>query len=303
MRTSRLALFTGLGLALLAAGYAAIWLVARPDPALLARLWAMPLVGVFGAVIANASGTGGGVVFIPVFNLLRETGTLALTPGAILGASFLIQCFGMSMGSLTWLRALFRTSPPATGIPPRQFARLIFLLLALALPVELFAQRVLHPDPTLVLILFKSFSVALGLSVILTTLLGRGRTTPRSHLRRTDVIGLALLAPLGGLATAFFSVGLGEIAALYLFLRGYALNTCSAIAVILSAVSVLAGAPFHIAAGHVPWEVVALAGPGAMLGGFLARRIAQALGAFRLKLAVGGWIAVSGLALILSNVG
>ncbi len=169
-------------------------------------------------------------------------------------------------------------------MPARQFWGLVGLLALIAIPFLWAGQRLNTLEPASVLLLFKGFSVA------------------RENFARADVIVLILLAPLAGWVTALFSVGLGEITALYLFLRGYALNTCSGIAVILPCLSVLAGAPFHILEGNVPWAVVALAAPGALLGGFIAPRIATWLGARRLKLAVCVGIAGSGLALILVNV-
>lgn len=266
-------------------------------------LWMMPPIGVLGAIIANASGTGGGVVFIPVFNLLATDTGLGLTPTGILAASFLIQCFGMTMGSLTWTRRIHADRAKAdAGVPAREFWGLIASLAALAIPVMLVAQRVNTLEPSTVLLLFKAFSVALGALLFVSTLM-RAQTAPeRSKLARTDLVTLALFAPAAGWITALFSVGLGEVTALYLFLRGYPLQTCSGAAVILSCLCVLAGAPYHILTGSVPWAVVALAAPGALIGGFVARRIAMALGARRLKLAVGLWIAGSGLALIAANV-
>ncbi len=88
-------------LAALTAGYAGVWRFGGIDTSTLPSLWVMPIVGILGAIIANASGTGGGVVFIPVFSLLSADASLGLTSTGILAASFLIQSFGMSMGSLT----------------------------------------------------------------------------------------------------------------------------------------------------------------------------------------------------------
>ena len=75
--SSRLAITGGIALALL---YALTWRWVDTDPALLVQLWFLPGVGVVGAIIANASGTGGGVVFVPVFNALRDFDIMALDP-------------------------------------------------------------------------------------------------------------------------------------------------------------------------------------------------------------------------------
>jgi uncharacterized membrane protein YfcA len=293
---------TVLVLGALALGHGAIWVFGGLSGALLSQLAFMPGVGMVGAIIANTSGTGGGVVFIPVFNILRHMDVLDLTRDQIVAASFLIQCHGMTMGALTWTRALYRDpSRPQTGIPPGQFWGLIGGVLVIALPVMLATQRLTEFDARSVLFWFKGFSIALGLALIVTTWTVNTDRVERDRLARIDLFVLAGLAVLGGFVTALFSVGIGEFVALYLFIRHYPLNTCTASAVIISAISVLAGAPYLIARDLVPWEVVALAAPGALVGGFLARRIAHWLGAKRLKTLDGGWIVLSSLYLIYLN--
>ena len=53
-------------------------------------------IGVLGAIFANATGAGGGVVFIPLFNQLNFTEQQSVA------TSFAIQCFGMTAGAFTW---------------------------------------------------------------------------------------------------------------------------------------------------------------------------------------------------------
>ena len=54
------------------------------------------LLGVVGAIFANATGAGGGVIFVPIFNQLNLAST------EIVATSFAIQCFGMVAGSIAW---------------------------------------------------------------------------------------------------------------------------------------------------------------------------------------------------------
>ena len=115
------------GMVLLAL-YAAIWLQVPLDIELLRALWFLPAVGTLGAIIANTSGTGGGVVFVPVFNALREHGIMALDPLHVVAASMGIQSFGMTMGALRWSDRLLHQPPLAPGsqtapVRPRDFAR------------------------------------------------------------------------------------------------------------------------------------------------------------------------------------
>jgi uncharacterized membrane protein YfcA len=101
--------------------------------------------------------------------------------------------------------------------------------------------------------------------------------------------------------TALFSVGVGELVALYLFIRHYPVLLCTGAACVISAASCLAGVVWHIGVGTIQWEVVLLAGPAAALGGFLARPIALWLGAKRLKTLDGSWIVLSALYLLWLN--
>ncbi len=268
-------------------------------------LWSLPVTGVIGAIIASASGTGGGVVFVPIFNSLNETGLLSLSQKNIVAASFLIQCFGMTMGSLVWLRGMYSSSPVNAGIEIKSFWKTLLIILAIALPVMWLTQWFLEVDPQWVLLGFKVFSITLGSILVFNTL--RNGNDPnqkkRTQLEKIDFILLLLLAPIGGFANALFSVGLGEVVALYLFLRGYSIVTSTGMAVIISAFSVISGAPYHIYMGNVPWEIVAMTAPGALIGGFLARGIALRLQAYWLKLAAGSWIALSGVGLLLLKFG
>ena len=291
----------GGALALLA-GYGAIWALAPLSALLLRELWFLPAVGLLGATIANTSGTGGGVVFVPVFNILRGAGVMALSPAQVVAASFLIQCFGMSMGALRWSTGLYRAAGPGRAELIRDYWRVVAVVLAGSLPAMLATQRLARIDPHDVLLAFKCFSVVLGLAVIATTWTVNRTRPPLSRIAAGDIAVLALLGIAGGFVTALFSVGVGELVALYLFIRHYPMVLCTGTAVTISSLSVLAGAPFHILAGNVVWEVVVLAGAGAALGGFVARPLALWLGANRLKTLDGCWIVASSLYLIALNI-
>lgn len=282
--------------------YAAIWAFAPIRPALVAELWWLPAIGTLGATIANTSGTGGGVVFVPVFNALRHAGIMELDRVQVVAASFLIQCFGMSMGALRWSSGLHRTPVAERESSAGDFWRVVALVLACALPVMLATQRLARFDPHDVLLGFKAFSILLGLAVIITTWTVNRTRAPRAVVAPLDWMVLAALGLIGGFVTALFSVGVGELVALYLFIRHYPVLLCTGTAVVISAISVLSGALYHVQAGTIVWEVVVLAGPGAALGGFIARPVALWLGPNRLKTADGGWIVLSSLYLIILNI-
>lgn len=295
-----------IGGAVLLAAYLAMWRVVPVDFDLLRSLWFLPGVGVLGAIIANTSGTGGGVVFVPVFNALREHGVMALDPLQVVGASMLIQSFGMTMGALRWTdRLLHQPALPAGSLEAQvrwqDYALVVGAVLALSLPAMLATQRLAEFDGPTILLGYKAFSVVLGLSLITLTWTVNMNQPERVRLERVDLFVLLLLAIPGGAITALFSVGIGELVALYLFMRHYPVLLCTGAACVISSVSVISGAMWHIEAGTVQWEVVLLAGPAAALGGFLARPIALWLGARRLKTLDGGWIVLSACYLIALN--
>ena len=291
------------GAALLFA-YVALWLLVPVEPALLGSLWFLPAVGLTGAIIANTSGTGGGVVFVPVFNALRELDVMALAPLQVVGVSMAIQSFGMRMGALRWTdRLLHQPTPKAleANVRTRDFALVVLCVLALSLPGMLLTQRLATLDQHAVLLAYKGFSILLGSALILATWTVNARRQERDHLARADLFVLVAIGLVGGPITALFSVGVGALVALYLFIRHYPVLLCTGAACVISAISVIAGAVWHVEAGTIQWEVVLLAAPAAMLGGFLARPVALWLGAKRLKTLDGAWIVLSALYLLWLN--
>lgn len=286
---------------MLAVLYAGYWLSGQPDFALMGQLWFLPGVGVIGAVIANTSGTGGGVVFVPVFHAMREWGMMNLTPIQVTAASFGIQSLGMSMGALRWTDRMLRQPAGAAVVAPRDYLAIVLGVSALSLPAMLLTQRLANFDPHDVLIAYKLFSILLGSGLVIATWTVNRSRPERHRLERVDMAVLLLLAIPGGFLTALFSVGIGELVALYLFTRHYPVLLCTGTACVISAVSVLSGLVWHVGAGTVPWEVVLLAAPGAALGGFLARPVALWLGARRLKTVDGLWIVLSSLYLVWLN--
>ena len=105
--------------------------------------------------------------------------------------------------------------------------------------------------------------------------MSKNRTERPAELSQMDIWALAGIGILGGGATAMFSVGVGELMALYLFLRRFPLEVCVPPAVIVSALSVLSGTPYHLFNGDLVFEILVFAAPAVMLGGFLARRLAH----------------------------
>ena len=270
-------------------------------------IWYFPAIGMLAAIIANTSGTGGGVVFVPVFNILRESGVYPLSPLQVTAASFLIQCFGMSVRALSWTPRM-KTQQDAgsdsqsVSVNARDYWTVICVVLIISLPAMLITQHVHQFESNDILIGFKSFSLLLGSLLILSAWTVNRNVPEQTALQRLDIIVLMLFAGFGGFLMALFSVGVGEFVALYLFIRHYPILLSTGTACVISAISALFGAIWHIDNDTVPWEVVALAVPGAILGALLARPLALWLGSLRLKTMDGLWILASSLYLILLNI-
>ncbi len=299
--SSRLAIIGG---ALLALIYILVWWAVDTDTAQLRQMWFLPGIGVVGAIIANASGTGGGVVFVPVFNAMRDLDVMALDPLQVTAASMGIQAFGMSVGALRWTDRLYHQktlAPLEARTQPGDYWLICALVLALSIPALLATQRLATFDGQAVLLGYKSFSILLGLALLLATWTLNRNVPERTTLAPFDIAMLALISIPGGAITALFSVGIGELVAFYLFLRHYPMVLSVGTACVISAISVAAGLVWHVDAGFVQWEVVLLAAPGAMLGAVVARPIALWLGPRKLKTLGAIWIVGSALYLLWLN--
>lgn len=273
------------------AGFGMVFMAASGD--LPTRIDGLMLygVGVIAATIANATGMGGGIVFLPAFEFLSTGGHIAVVASQIVGMSFVIQSFGMTVGSLRWLNLIFGKGEQETN--HTTFTRLLVLVLAGSLPTLLLTQQYVSSPPELVLYAFKALSIALGLLVLITTWAAHGKMRDRTTPEVTDYAAIALLSIIGGGMTAFFSVGTGELVALYLFVRQFPLIMTAAIAVIASAANVLVGVWDHIAVGDLPWEALLFVIPGAITGAYVARGFALMLGSIRLKVFAASWITLS----------
>ncbi len=302
-------------LLLLVAGWIALFRTSELTLDAALALWVFFPVGVLGAIIANATGTGGGVVFVPVFAALQDgaimiapefRGFAELGPKESVAVSFAIQCFGMSVGTLTWAWAIFVKDalPWKEKVPGATLQGVVFAPLAFGIPILLFTQIFLvrNIDGAALLNWFKVASLALGVFLLVFTWAQRRQPASerRVHLTRFDLYMLLVLGAAGGFVTALFSVGIGEFMAIYLLLRKYPTRIAIAAAVWVSVICVIVGIWFNIWAGFLRPEVALIAIPGAMLGGFVARIIAGWLGPLWLKTLAALWITLSAVYLLVT---
>lgn len=294
-------------------GFAFVWLVwgSNLNWGLAANLWFFIPVGILGAIIANATGTGGGVVFVPVFIALQKGGIpvadevrdlVTLSPEQSVAVAFLIQCFGMSVGSLNWAWAVFvrRSLAWYDRVSNVTLMYLVLTPLATGVPALLLTQAFLEVDGNSLVFYFKIFSLSLGVILLVFTWIQKRapKSDRRVHVPKGDVWALLVIGVIGGVVTAIFSVGIGEFLAIYLILRRYPTTIAIAVAVWVSLVCVVTGIWVNFSEGLVVLEVALMAVIGALIGGYVAKFIANILGPLWLKTAAAVWIILSSLYLL-----
>lgn len=278
-------------LSILAAGVA-LWLtffLLSQDPGQVFKNYGhFFFLGLIGAIIANSTGAGGGIVFIPAFS------ALGLSPVQALATSIGIQCLGMTAGSLSWLNAA-STSSPADGDHQRLIKHVLVFGGIPAITGILCGQYLLPTPPFSINAIFSVFSIIFGIALLLISYVRPDFGAIRTRLTATDRLLLMVTSCIGGAVTSWISIGVGEWLALTMFLRGYPPLTAVSVAVCVSSITVLTAAPFHLAAGHMIFDIILFAGPAAIIGGSIARHLSRALGPEKLKVYFGIWILITGI--------
>ena len=249
------------------------------------------LLGVIGAIFANSTGAGGGVVFIPMFNQLGFTEIQAIA------TSFGIQCFGMTAGAFTWCH-FYRNDKSVLNL----WHSFVPIIAVTAFFSVLGVWAVYGPglaSPASLHTVFSIFSILLGLAILLTVFATKPNhrsTHGYSSLVWYDWLMLIVIGVSGGVITAWLSVGVGEMLAVYLILRRFDATMAVATAVVVSAITVWSAAPQHfIFEPNAYWQVLVFAGPGAVLGGIFAKTLVIWLSARKLKIFFACWILIMGI--------
>ncbi|WP_144392901.1 sulfite exporter TauE/SafE family protein [Pleionea sediminis] len=246
-------------------------------------------IGLLAAIIANSTGAGGGIIFLPAFTMLGISTETALS------TSFAIQCFGMTSGALAWLS--FRQRERNLGhYEWHGFTHLLTLSVVGSLIGLLLAQYVLPPLKFDVHSLFSFFSIFVGLYIVLAPFLFKAVPEERSvSLSYIEQLFLLFVAIIGGMVTAWLSVGVGELVAIALLAMKFRVQQAVAVAVCVSSISVIVGVMKYVGQGIISTDILLFAAPAAMIGGAVARVIATWLGAIKLKTMMGIWITLSGV--------
>jgi len=245
--------------------------------------WLFSFLGLIGAIFANSTGAGGGVIFIPMFAQLNFTEQQSIA------TSFAIQCFGMTAGAVTWCHHYHSQK---RNLRLWQGFKRIISVTSISAIIALTGIFVFQTSsPTSLHASFNWFSLLLGLFIILTVYFLKPHRE-RSQIYLHDYLAFVLIGFFGGAITAWLSVGVGELLVIYLILRRFDINMAVAAAVVVSAISVWS-AISHVHQ-NVYWQVLVFAGPSAVLGGIFAKTLVTHMSATRLKLFFAVWLLITG---------
>ena len=274
--------------------------------------WPFFFLAILGAIVANATGAGGGVVFVPAFNMLN------VGPESIIATSFAIQCFGMTAGTLAWRKyaatqrnVVYSSGSDHLSENPnsssnndvwQQYWPLVAVFAVPAVFGVLLGQYVFALNSAAeVKLVFKGFSVLFGISILLTT--AYIVKTKRLHAKTIQFSqSLYLIAMsigvVGGMVTAWLSIGVGELVAVMLILMRFPVRLSIGVAVSVSAICVWVGVQKYLwLTQTIDLNVLVFAAPAAVIGGTIAKRIVSFFSPVQLKIFIAVWILISAIAM------
>lgn len=238
------------------------------------------------------------MVFVPFFQ------QLGMPSISIIATSFGIQCCGMTAGAITWYRHYAGQKRTSEQLAWASLPRVLVLSVPASLTgvwlaqwgAELPVVRALGQHLSSLHIAFGIFSIVLAIAIFASVpLLARQHQV--SKLTSVDAGCVVLVCLTGGMITAWLSVGVGELLAVYLIMRRFSVTMAIACAVILTAFTVWGASIYHVLQSQaINFSIVLFAGAGAVVGGILARRVVLAFKPAHLKIFFGGWVLVMGLA-------
>lgn len=251
-------------------------------------------VGVLGAIFANGTGAGGGAVFVPVFNFY------GIESETIVATSFSIQCFGMVAGSLSWYFHYQKSK--SLNSDWKEYSKIIFVTGLSAFLTVFFNYYWNNSTFVNTEHYFSLFSILMGSIILLSKRLKLVVNPRATKLTRIDVVALFLIGILGGIITSYISIGVGEMLAVYLILRGFSVSLSIATAVTVSAIAVWGGVYQHWYTNPVySMDILQFAIPGALIGGYVASHIVSRITPQTVKTIFAYWILISGCVLLIIN--
>ncbi len=209
--------------------------------------WPLVPAAFLAAFFANATAVGGGFLFVPLFLLLYDMPALSA-----LVLSLATQAWGMTSGATGWSGKHIHRSGVAWAAAAG----------GIGMAIGTFAVT---PTPTEVKGVFGWVSLIIGLALVVEM---RWRPPERDAPTPGFGAGYAVACLLGGVVTAWVSIGIGEVVVLWLLVR-QRVDIATAIGTGVAALAAcsVVGFAFHAAAGAIPWDYLAFTAIGVTLGG------------------------------------
>ena len=242
--------------------WALVFALSFDQPAeLFAKNWPIIVIAFFSAMVANATAVGGGFIFLPLFSFMYDLSAIQS-----LKLALSTQAFGMTSGALSWPRHLII------------WRYALFASLASGLGMVL-GTFIWQPSNDLIHVYFGYASIVVGIILIVEALQRKSEdNTAYSISSKTEKAIFFMICLGGGLITAWVSIGIGEIVAMWMLFRArYSIASSVATGVVVLALCSLLGFAFHITLGGIAWEYLAFTSIGVMFGGRAGAKLGAVL--------------------------
>lgn len=250
---------------------ACIWLavlfgVMDNPSTLLIENWPIVLISFFSATVANATAVGGGFIFLPLFSF-----AYSLSATEALKLALATQAFGMSSGALGWSKKVI------------DFRYLKYGAIAGVLGMFIGTFIFIPPGHLIHSIFgYASILVSIGLFIEMIYIRKKSPTSTHQHQSKNRLNEFLAWSLLGGLITAWTSIGIGEVVALWLLFRmkeSVVKSVATGVAVL--AICSISGFVFHMYEGGIIWEYLIFTAPGVLLGGRAGALVGKAMAGFK----------------------
>lgn len=213
--------------------------------ALLKQYWYIPLAAFGAAGFANITAVGGGFIFIPLVVIC-----LNMNPLIALKLSLSSEAFGMTTGAYTWFKE----------------KKILFAIVYPAVVFSSFGMTIgtfmITPDSFYIKVIFAFVSISIGIL----TFLMRKRIGDKDEIDSIHKIYYIVFF-IGGLLTAWISIGIGEII-VFLLLKYNNIESKMAIGTGVAVLSynAILGFLFHLFLGNIPFHILIFTVPGVIMG-------------------------------------
>ena len=226
------------------------------------------IIGVIGATIANTTGAGGGVIFIPFFAFIGLPNVSAVA------TSIGIQCFGMTAGSISWLR-----NHPENRLKNICYALFCSLVALIGMYIAMLLENTKFNQLNLLFGLL-SISVAIAYFYLMNSKKSNLNAI-NSNIKLKPIIFLASF--IGGIFTYYISIGVGELVLIACIASGASLLKSISFAVLTTSLTVIPSLFLFSFNNYIIPEILLPVGAGAIIGGIFASKIVNIVGAKTVK--------------------